>query len=113
MFCIRSTVVVERFVGAARDFRNLVHVVSYDIRHSVIEFVSSFCVLEVYVRVFSRAANLRVIRVKSTFTESVDSFPVNEFSVVFEIHDFNFLNFVRRTETVEEVDERQGTFNCR
>ena len=112
VFSIRSTEVVERFVRTASDFRNLVHVVSYDIRHSVVEFVGSFCVLEVYVRVFCSAADFRMIRVEGTFAECFDSVPVNEFLEVFEVHDFNFLNFVRCTETIEEVDERQGTFNC-
>lgn len=65
VFSIRSTVVVERFVRTASDFRNLVHVASYDIRHSIIEFVGSFCVLEVYVRVFCSAADFRMIRVEA------------------------------------------------
>ena len=111
IFSVFSTVVVERFVCTACDCRNFVHVVSNDIRHSVVEFVASFCVLEVNVRVFCSTADFRMIRIQSTFTERFDCIPINEFFVVFEVHDFNFLDFVRSTETIEEVNERQRTFN--
>lgn len=110
IFSVFSAVVVERFVGAARDLGDFIHVASYDIRHSFVVFVAGFCVLEVNVRVFCSASDFRMIRVQSAFAESFYSVPVDEVTEVFEVHNFNLLDFVRRTETVEEVDERQGTF---
>ena len=109
-FSIFCAVVVKRFVCTACDFRNLSHVVSNDIRHSVIEAVAGFCVLEVYIRVFSSATDFRFVRIQSTFTESFDSIPVNQFAEVIIIHNFDFLNFMRCTETIKEIDERKRAF---
>ena len=109
-FCIFCAVVVKRFVRTASDFGNLSHVVSNDIRHSIVEAVAGFSVLEVYIRVFCSAADFRFIRIQGTFAESFDSIPVNQFFEVIIIHNFNFLNFMRCTETIKEIDERKRAF---
>ena len=108
-FSVFCTVIIKRFVCTARNFGNLSHIISYDIRHCVIELVVCFTMLEVNIRVFGSTANFRIIRIECTLTETFQSILINEITEFVEFHNFNFLNFVRRAETVKEVDKRQGS----
>ena len=66
---IRCAVVVEEVVASAGDFADFVHVVLDNVRQRIVEGVGCFAVLEVDIRVFSRAADDRMIRVESPGTE--------------------------------------------
>ena len=54
-----------------------------------------------------------MIGVQSSLSEVLDVFHVNEFLHVFIVDCFDFRNFVARSETVEEVKERNFGFKRR
>ena len=105
-FCIFCTIVIEQTVLAACDFGNLVHVFLNDSRNCFIVVVARFTVLEEVVRIFGHTTGNRVHRVQCTCAEFSQSFLVDKRSEVFVLQHFNLLDFVRSTETVEEVDKR-------
>jgi len=112
-FCIFCTVVIEQTVLAACDFGNLVHVFLYDSGNSFVVVVAGFAVLEEVVGVFGHTAGNRVHRVQCTCTEFSQCFLVDKRSEVFVLQHFNLLDFVRSTETVEEVNERYAALDSR
>ncbi len=102
----RITVVVEETVFTTGDTGDFLHVFLYDFRNTVIVFVASLTVLEENVAVFSHAACYRIVGVEGTCAEFSECFLIDERSEVVLIHLFDLLDFVRCTESVEEVDER-------
>ena len=112
-FSIFSTIVIEQTIFATCDFRDFVHILLNDSRHSSIEAVRSLTVLEEYVRVFSHTTSHWAFRSQCARTECSESILVDKTSEVFILKHFNFLYFVRSTETIEEVDERHTAFDSR
>ena len=53
-----------------------------------------------------------MFRVQSISLECVNRIHVDDLSQFFVIHAFDFLDFVRCTETIEEVQERNTAFDC-
>ena len=109
---VRSTVVVEELVVCTDLLVNLVHVVFNDSRELVVEFVTSFTSLEEDITVLSSTAENRVFRVKSTVSESLSSLLVEHIFEILVIPSFNLLDFVRSTETIEEVENRNSALDC-
>ncbi len=108
---IGSAVVVEEFIVGAEFGIDFVHVGFYDGRKCIVVGVAGFSVLEEDITVLGRAAKCGMFGVQSTVTESTDSVHVNHFGEVFVIPSGNFLNFVRGTETVKEVQERNASLD--
>ena len=76
-------------------------------------FISSFDTLEENVVVFSTTTGNWVrVWVQSIFTEFSQSFLIDQVFEYFSIHYFNFLNFMRCTESIKEVQEWYRTFDC-
>ena len=96
---------------AACDFADFVHVFFYDSRNCFIEVIARFSVLEEVVGVFSHTACNRVVRIQRAFTEFCQSLLINQTCQIFILQHFNFLDFVRSTETIEEVDEWHARFD--
>ena len=111
IFCISSAGVVEEFIITASQLADFFHVFFNDFRQGIIVFVDSFASLEVDIRVLSRTAGNRVIRIQGMFAEFIQCFVVNQFSKVIIVQKFNLLDFVGSTEPIEEVQERNMTFN--
>ena len=103
--CIFSTIVIEQAILAASDFRNLFHVFFYDSRNCFIVSVARFTVSEECIRVFSHTTSNWLFWSQCTATEFSQSLLVNQRSEVFVFQHFDLLDFVRCTETVEEVQE--------
>ena len=108
---VRCAVVVEEVVASSCDFGNLVHVVLDDIRQGVVEGVRRFAVLEVDIRIFCGAADDRMVRVQGAGTEFCECLPVDEGSQFIVVKDFYLLDFMARTEAIEEVDEGDPAFD--
>ena len=108
---IRSTIVVKEVIFSAGDSADLVHVALNDVRKCIVIGVCGFAVLEVDIRIFCCAADDRVIRVQSSCSEISQCFLIDERSQFIIIQDFNLLDFMACTETIEEVDERNAAFD--
>ena len=109
--CIGGAIVIEKMIRPAGDGGNLVHVFLNDIRKGIVEGVGRFTMLEINIRVFSGAADDRMIRIKGAGPEFGEGFLVDEGSKLVIVQDFHFLNFMARTETVEEIDKRYAAFD--
>ena len=108
---VLRTVVIEQMVFTAGDLADFGHVFFHDFRNRFIVFVNGFAALEVSIRVLGRAAHNRSIRIQATLPERFYSFPVQHVRIIFVIEYFNLLNFMGRTETVKEVQERNAALN--
>ena len=53
-----------------------------------------------------------MVRVQCMFTECIDCIHICHIFQIFVIPCFNLLDLVRCTETIEEVDERDTSFDC-
>ena len=111
-FCIGSAVVVEEFIIGTDFSVNLVHVIFNDCRKCFIVLVAGFSVLEEDIAVFSGTTEYRLFRIECSCTESGDSVFVHHACEFIVIPYFDFLDFMRSTETVKEVDERNSALNC-
>ena len=106
VFRIRCAVIREGMVFTARHFKDLLHVFFDNIRQGFVVLVLYFLLLEVDVTVFQGALQGRMIRCRTAVTEGFDSIHIHQFSQIVVIPGFDLLNFVRRTEAVEEIEER-------
>ena len=111
-FCIGSTEVVEQLIVSACDLVDFVHVVFYDFRQVCVERCACFSVLEEYVGVLYGGTLNGMFGVQCVLSEFSQCILIDQFAQIFIVHYFDFLQFVRSTETVEEVDEGYGTFDC-
>ena len=68
--------------------------------------------LEEDIRVLSRAHLAWVVRIKSASLESINCFMVNHLIKILVVPNLDLLNFVRCTETIKEVNERNSTLDC-
>jgi hypothetical protein len=108
--CVRSADVVDQVVRAASGGSELIHGALNDGRDLLVELVAYFAALEVDVRVLGGTANNRVFRVETVVVASFDPSLVDHAvqGVIRDVSDF--ANFVRRAETVKEIDERNAGF---
>ena len=107
---IRSTVVIEKTIVCTKFFVDFVDVFFYNGRKSIISRVTGFTVLEENVTIFMGTAHCRMFRIQSMSTEFLYSIHIEHIFKISIIPSFDFLDFVRSTETVEEVDESNFTF---
>ena len=92
---------------------DLVHVFLDNRRHSIIKRIRRLTMLEEMVGVFGHTACHRFHRVQCTGAEIGQRLSIDQRSQILPFKHFDLLNFVRRTETVEEVDERNTRLNRR
>ena len=112
VFSIGSTEVVEQLIVSACDLVDFVHVFFNDSRQVCVERCACFSVLEEYVGVLYCGTLNGMFGVQCVLSEFSQSILVDQFAQIFIVHNFDFLQFVGSTETVEEVDERYGAFDC-
>ena len=68
---------------------------------------------KVHIRIFRRTARHRCIRCQRAFAERFEGIPIEERCQFIVFEHFNFLNFMRRSEAVKEIDKRHAAFNRR
>ena len=111
--CIFSADVVEEFVFSAGDSCDFVHVFLDDGGSCIVELVDRFAALEVDVTILGADFGDGLFGTESAFAEFLDVFVIHEFRDVFVRDFFEFVDFVRSTETVEELEERNfGFVSC-
>ena len=111
-FSILCSVIVEQAVLTARDLGDFVHVFFHDSRNSLVVLVRRLPVLEEVVGVLCHTSSNRFLGIQCACTELGESFPVDKRCKVIVLQRFDLLYLVRRTETVEEVDERNARLDC-
>ena len=77
----------------------------------VIILVAGLSCLEEDIVVLSSTSCYRMLRVKSTTAESLNCIPIKHIAEVCVIPLLNLLNFVRSSETVKEMKERNSALN--
>ncbi len=102
---IGSTGVLEKMMPAACDFSHLFHVCFHDGRNVIMEGIAGLDVLEVNVGVLGGAADVGMAGAHCTFAEIGNGFVGGDFLDVLVVDDFDFLDFVRSPEAVEEVED--------
>ena len=106
MLCIRSAIVVEQLVVCANLLIDLVHVFLNNRRKCIVVRVAGLSYLEEDIRVLSRTALTRVVRVQCILTECIDCIHICHIFQIFIIPGLDLLNLMGCTETIEEVNER-------
>ena len=107
---IFSSVIVKQIIFSTCDYSQFIQVFFYYFRNSIVERIRSLTSLEVDIRVLSSTSCHGSFRIQSSLTEIGQSLLVNQRNNVFLCQSFNFLNFVRSSETIEEVHKRNTGF---
>ena len=110
---IGGTVVFEDVILATREFCEAIHRFFDDTGDGVVVGIACFASLEEDIGVLRRAANRRVFGRESAVMASNDEVFVDECASIFERQIVDFVDFVRRAEAVEEVEERNARFERR
>ena len=97
-------------VLSACDFSDFVHVFLNDFGNSFIVFVDCFTSLEVNVSVLCTYFADRSFRSHRSLSEFFDIFGFYEFCDIFVGNFFDFVYFVRSSESVKELEERNFSF---
>ena len=105
---ILGTVIYERLVVAAGDLRDLLHGVGHHVGHGVVELVRSLARLEIDVGILSRTAGHGVLGVQGPVAELLQGVTVEHRRQRGLVDQLDLLDFVRRAEAVEEVQERHA-----
>ena len=110
VFRVGRAHVIEKMITSARKSGNFIHHLLNDCRNFVVIFVRGFSVLEVSIAVLSRTFLNRVIGVQRSLSEILDIFHIDEFLHILIVDSLDLGYFVARSETVEEVKERNFGF---
>ena len=108
---IRCTVVVKEAVIRAKLCVDLIHIAFNDCRELVIHGVACLTVLEEDVTVLVRTARMRMLRIQGMVAECLDGIHIAHLREVIIIPNGNFLNLMRGTEAVKEIEERNLALN--
>lgn len=110
---IGGTVVFEDVILTTREFCESIHRFFDDTGDGVVVGIARFASLEEDIGVLRRAADGRVFGRESAIMASNDEVFVDECTRIFERQIVDFVDFVRRAEAVEEVEERNARFERR
>ena len=103
---ILGTIVAEELVTAAGDFANLMHIFFHNLGNALVVGVAAFAMCEECVGVLCHTACNGTFGGEGTLTECSKCFLVNQRRELLGLEHLNLLDFVRSTESVEEVNER-------
>ena len=113
-FRFRIAVICEWLVFSSGMFGDLRHIVSYDIRNLSEMFVLSLSGLEYDVIVLGAASGNGVaVRIEGVVLEFLDCIHVEQGLEIIIVHDFDFLDLVRSSESVKEMNERNRCLDRR
>ncbi len=96
------------FSASGAPTADFVHVVLDDLGDLLVVAVRRFTILEVDIRVLCGAAEMRMIRVHGACAECRNCVTIEKLVHVRIVDQLDLLDFMRGTETVEEVAERNG-----
>ena len=111
MLRIFGAVVVEQFIVGPDFSVDFVHVLLYDCRNRIIVGVAGLASLEENVGILCSAAQNRMVRVQCTVFKRFNSVHIQQFTQVFVVPNLDFLDLMRSTEAVEEMQERHAALN--
>ena len=107
------SVVDKRSIGSASRIGNLLEVFRSDIDNAVLVEVLSFTTLESDIVILSATSGDSMsVRVQSSSLEVLDGIHIENGFPEIIVDEFDILNLVRGSETIEEVNDRGSGFNC-
>ncbi len=109
---IGCAVVVEQLVISACDSADFLHVFFHNCGQSFIILVRCLTRLEIDVRILCGTSDNGMLGVQCVSLETVYRVHVDNLSQFFVIHYFDFLDFVRCAETIEEMQEGYAALDC-
>ena len=110
---VLCAVVVEKLIFGADFLVNGIHVILNNTDYVLIVLVGGFLRLEEYIGILGGTALNRMLRIERTAAELVYGVPIEHIGEIRIIPAGNLLNFVRGTETVKEMQERNPSLYCR
>ena len=108
---IRCAVVIEELIVSAGDFVDFLHIAFHDFRKTGIKRICRFSILEKYVWILYGGTLYRMFWIQCIFAEFFQRILIQQFGDILIIHYFNFLQLVRGTESVKEMDKRYAAFD--
>ena len=108
---IRGSVVVERMILASRELFDLGHILFDDVGDDGVEAICCFLGLEENIRILRGPLLIGVLRIHRLGLEAGDRVEIDEFCKILEVKNLNFLDLMRRPESVEEVQEGDACLN--
>ncbi len=108
---IRRAGIDKRLVGAACQRADFVHILDDSACNRFIIGIRRFFCLEEDIRVLCRTARDRVVRRKSSCSESGQRLAIDKLRKIVVIKDFDLLDLVRRTKAVKEMEERDAALD--
>ena len=108
---ILGTIIIKQMVLAAGDFCHLRHCLFHQLRQRMVILIGCLALLEIHIRILSRTTDDRMIRVQCAAAELLNSIPVKNLRKILIVHHFDFLDFMRRAESIKEINERNAAFN--
>ena len=108
---IGSTVIIERMILASGDLRNLAQVLLHGIRKLSIERVVRLADLEIHVAVLHRIAQRRMLRIERAVAECPEGILIDQCADLLQIRQFDLVDLMRRSESIEEMHKRNAAFN--
>ena len=108
---VGSADIVERLILSADLLAELLHVIGNDVGQRFVVLIRSFSGLEEDIRVLSGAADDGMLGIQGSVSERLDGIHVDQLLVDAVVDDFDLLDLVRGSETVEEVQERYSAFD--
>ena len=100
-------------IFTTRNFFYHLHVFFSYVGDLIVERIQCFAVLHERFSRFAEGDGFRIVRVHAAFAEGFDGVHVEHRTEFFIGDDFDLLDFVRCTETIEEVDNGDTTGNSR
>ena len=101
----------SRSILTTSDAAHLLHVLGHDFGQSVVVLVLQLAGLEVDIGVLGGAAGDRVLRIEGAVAVFLEGLLVDELAEFLHVGSLDLLDFVRGTETVEEVHKRHAAFD--
>ncbi len=111
VFRIRGAIIGKRVIFATTDFGDLLHIIFYQVREGLIEWVYRFPCLEVDIGVLGRSARDRVFRIHCPLAEFLQGTHVDKLGQFLLVSGFHLLYLMRSTESVKEMQEGQSGLN--
>ena len=96
---------------AAGQLADFFHIMLNDCGNGHVTGVAGFAILEVNVRVLGGAGKVRMLRIERARTEGGHCIVIKQLAHILVIYGLYLLHFVAGTETIEEVDEGDGSLD--
>ena len=110
--CTRITIVIKKTVVSANLFVNTIHARLNNAWKIVINAVTCFAILEENIRILVRTTHMWMLRIKRMITKTLKRTEIIHTFKLIKVPHRYFLNLMRCSKSVKEIDERNTALNC-